>query len=352
MPSARASIIRANKRILGEGGPDGDRTLAETEPAVGDERGGVGAVLGAQAFADRAPAERAVEREVVRRQLLEAPAAAVARAMLAVAVDGHCASAMSSSTRATCTTPLPRSSAASTESASRERVARRTTARSMTTSTRCFRRWLDLRRLVEADRLPSTRTRVKPGAAKLVPERLVRLAVAALDGSHHVDLRAFGQVQHLLDDLVGRLRADRLAAARAMRLAQPGEQDAQIVVDLGHRADRRARALARRLLLDGDGRRQPGDLLDLRLLQRSQELAGVARQAFDVAPLALGVERVDRQRALARAAGAAADASSCARDVDVDPLQIVLPRAADRDRREAEIRRAAVRFAGATSRLR
>ena len=40
----------------------------------------------------------------------------------------------------------------------------------------------------------------------------------------------------------------------AVRLAQSREQDAQVVVHLGHRADRRAWALARRLLLDADGR--------------------------------------------------------------------------------------------------
>ena len=81
-------------------------------------------------------------------------------------------------------------------------------------------------------------------------------------------------MQDLLDDLVGRLRADRHAAGRAVRLAQPGEQDAQVVVDLGDGADRRARALAGRLLLDADRRREAGDVLDLRLLQRGRGTAG------------------------------------------------------------------------------
>ena len=63
------------------------RPAREAPAAVGDQSGGVGPVLRAEPLADRAPADRAVEREVVRRQLLEAPPAAVARAMLAVAVD-------------------------------------------------------------------------------------------------------------------------------------------------------------------------------------------------------------------------------------------------------------------------
>ena len=87
-----------------------------------------------------------------------------------------------------------------------------------------------------------------------------------------------------------------MPAVRAVRLAEPGVEDAQVVVDLGDGADGRARALARRLLLDADGRRQAGDVLDLRLLHLAEELAGVAGQRLDVAPLALGVDRVERQR--------------------------------------------------------
>ncbi len=97
-----------------------------------------------------------------------------------------------------------------------------------------------------------------------------------------------------------------------MRLAEAGEEDPPVVVDLGHGADGRPRALARRLLLDADGRRQAGDLLDLRLLQRGQELAGVAGEALDVASLPFRIERVDRQRALARSATARCTRSSCA----------------------------------------
>ena len=75
---------------------------------------------------------------------------------------GQFASSASSPTRATRTTPRPRSSAASTESASRLRVLRRITARSMTTSTRCFRLWLSSGGASRLCDTPSTRTRVKP----------------------------------------------------------------------------------------------------------------------------------------------------------------------------------------------
>src|SRR3712207_8811357 len=53
--------------------------------------------------------------------------------------------------------------------------------------------------------------------------------------------------------------------------------------------------------LDGDGRREPRDGVHVRLLHHLQELPGVGREALDVAALALGVDRVEGERGLARA---------------------------------------------------
>ena len=83
------------------------------------------------------------------------------------------------------------------------------------------------------------------------------------------------------------------------------------------------------LLLDGDRRREALDVIELRLLHLADELPGVGAEAFDVAPLAFGVDRVHGQRALARAARPAADGHLVAGDLDVDALEIVLPGAAD-----------------------
>ena len=293
-----------------EVGPDGDRALAKAQPAVGDEHRRVGAVLHAQALADRAPAQRAVEREVVRLQLLEAAAARVADPVLAVPVDRPA--------RLSVLVADPRDVHDPLAQVERrlDRVGQPRPRRPPDDG--AVDHDLDpvlaavgqLGRLVQVNRLAID---PHPGEARgpqVVPERLVGLVVAALDRRHHVDLRPLGQVQHLLDDLVGRLRADRDVALRAVRLPQPGEEDAQVIVDLGDGADRRPRALAGRLLLDADRRREARDPLHLRLLERCQELPGVAREALDVPPLALGVQRVDRQRALAGAARARCRRSS------------------------------------------
>ena len=78
--------------------------------------------------------------------------------------------------------------------------------------------------------------------------------------------------------------------------------------------------------------RQAGDGLHVRLLHLVQELAGVGGEALDVAPLALGVEGVEGQAALAGAGGPGDHDQAVAGQVAVHPLQVVDPGAPDRDR--------------------
>ena len=85
------------------------------------------------------------------------------------------------------------------------------------------------------------------------------------------------------------------------------------------------------LLVDRDGRAQPVDLVDVRLLHLAQELARVRAQALDVPALALGVDRVEREAALAAAAQARDDDQAVPRERDVDVLEVVLARAAHDD---------------------
>jgi hypothetical protein len=82
------------------------------------------------------------------------------------------------------------------------------------------------------------------------------------------------------------------------------------------------------LLLDRDRRRQALDQVDVGLAHQLQELARIGRQALDVAPLALGVDGVERQARLARAGEPGQHHELAARDVHADVLQIVLARAA------------------------
>ena len=126
-------------------------------------------------------------------------------------------------------------------------------------------------------------------------------------------------------------RHDGHAGFRAIRLADVRVEQAQVIVNLRGGGDDRARAAAGTALLDGDGRRQALDEVHVRLLHLVEELPGVGGERFDVFALALGVDGVERERRLARAAQAGDDHQLVARDVQREVLEVVLTRAADPD---------------------
>ncbi len=184
--------------------------------------------------------------------------------------------------------------------------------------------------LVELDALvKAPDLAVDPGAAvALEAELLELLLVLALapadDGRADDEPRSLGQRHHAVGDLLDRLPLDRLAALGAVRVPDPRPEQAQVVVDLGHRADGRARVARGGLLVDRDRRRQPLDRVDVRLLHQTQELARVGGERLDVAPLALGVDRVEGEARLAGPREAGHDDHRVARKVEVDALEVVL----------------------------
>ena len=72
-------------------------------------------------------------------------------------------------------------------------------------------------------------------------------------------------------------------------------------MNLGDGADGRARIVAGGFMLDRDRGRQPFDEIDVRASPSSGGMARIRRQRLDVAALALRVQRVERERRLARA---------------------------------------------------
>ena len=142
------------------------------------------------------------------------------------------------------------------------------------------------------------------------------------------DSATFRQLGHLVDHLADDLGVERGPVLGAARLADAGEEQAQIVVDFRDRAHGGARVVGRGLLFDGDGRRQPFDVVYVGLLHYREELASVGREGLHVAPLALGIERVESQRRLAGTGQSRDHDQPVARNVEVDVLQIVRARAA------------------------
>ena len=169
-------------------------------------------------------------------------------------------------------------------------------------------------------------------ALRIALEDLLVLALAAADqrGQDH-DPRPLGPRQQRVEHLLGRLLADRRAAAAAMGLAQPRVKQPQVIVDFGDRGHRAPRIVPAGALIDGDRRLQALDEIDVGPLELMEELPGVDRQAFDVLPLPFGIERVEGQGTLARPAGTGDHHQPVAGEVEVDVLQVVHAGAANAD---------------------
>ena len=109
-----------------------------------------------------------------------------------------------------------------------------------------------------------------------------------------------GHLQHLVHHLAHGLRLERQTVVGAVRYSRPRVQQTQVVVDLGDGADGGARVVGRRLLLDGDGGREPLDVVHIGFVHHGEELPGIGRQRLDVTALALGIEGIEGERGLAR----------------------------------------------------
>ena len=120
-------------------------------------------------------------------------------------------------------------------------------------------------------------------------------------------------------------------ALRAVNGPEPRPEEAEVVVDLARGAHGRERRPARELLLQGDRGRHALEAVHLGAGERADELAHVGREAVEEAPLALGEQHVEGEGGLAGAGDAGDRHQLVARDVDRDPLQVVLARADDAD---------------------
>ena len=164
----------------------------------------------------------------------------------------------------------------------------------------------------------------EPVCAQLLEDVLVLALAVADDRRVDRELRALLEPQHLVDDRLDRLPGDRPPADRAVRPPDPRVEQSQVVVDLGHGADRRARVARRRLLVDRDRRREALDRVHVRLLHHLEELARVRREGLDVPALALRVDRVEGERRLPGAGQPGDRDQLVPRQADVDVLQVVL----------------------------
>jgi hypothetical protein len=83
------------------------------------------------------------------------------------------------------------------------------------------------------------------------------------------------------------------------------------------------------VLLDCDRRRESLEPVHLRFRHPVEELFGVGGQRLDVAPLAFGVERIERKRRLPRAGRPGDHDQRAVGQVDGDAAEVVLSRVDD-----------------------
>ena len=123
-------------------------------------------------------------------------------------------------------------------------------------------------------------------------------------GHHHARIRVLGAGHQLGINRLRRVVPHQLSGLLVKELRGAGVEQLQVIIQLGHGADCRARAANRIGLVNGDGRRHAIDFVDRRLVHAVQKLPRVGGEGFDVAALAFGKKRVKHQRRLARPAGA------------------------------------------------
>ena len=130
---------------------------------------------------------------------------------------------------------------------------------------------------------------------------LLRSLLRAHDRGKHEKAASLGKRKDPLNDAVERQTLDRLAADRAVWDPDARVEQAQIIVDLGHGADRRARVLRGRLLVDRDRGGKSVDRVNVGLIQLTEEHSRISRERLDKSPMPLGVEGVKGERGLPRA---------------------------------------------------
>ena len=116
--------------------------------------------------------------------------------------------------------------------------------------------------------------------------------------------------------------------ARQVRVgfSRTGVQQTQKVIHFGHGTYRRARVLARCLLVDRDDRTQPRYLIYVRTLHLTDEAARIGRERIHITALTLGEDGVEGQRGFSRTAQARDHRQPLARDRYADVLQVMHPR--------------------------
>ena len=147
----------------------------------------------------------------------------------------------------------------------------------------------------------------------------------------NVEAPPLGKSHHARRDFVERVLPDFFAAIQAEGVPGARVEQPQVIVNFRRSGDGGARIARGVLLADGNGRGDASDFVHIRLLDALEELPRVCRKRFDVAPLPLGIERVERQAGFAGPGYARYHSDRVVRDREVYVLKVMDARSADAD---------------------
>ena len=307
--------------------PGIDRPLAQGERRVGHDEVGRECEHVAEPAAGRAYAERAVERE--QRGLGPHRRRSAIRALPALAplLGDPLAPLEREPSLATAKRLLAR--------LGEPRRFRRLPAEAVHHDRHLARPASQPRRRIERHDLALQQQAREAGVREVARLLLPAHALREGDRRQHQHRIALGPRRGFGDDALRAVGGHSPPAIAAVDGPEPREQQPQIIVDLGGGAHGRARAARGRHLLDRDGGGQAVDHVHVGPRQALEELARVARDRLDVAALALGVDRVECERGLARARDPCDHGQLAPGQVEVEVLEVVLARAADLYGRDA-----------------
>ena len=143
---------------------------------------------------------------------------------------------------------------------------------------------------------------------------------------------------NLLRDRLCGFRANFATAARTKCLCDAWPEQLQIIIDLRHRPDSGTRRLDRVRLLNSDRRRDSTDVVHPRLIHAVEELPHVRAERLNVAPLAFRINCLESETRFAAATRPRDNRQFSERKINIDPLEIVLTRAANLDAVSARCR--------------
>ena len=164
-----------------------------------------------------------------------------------------------------------------------------------------------------------------PFLPHLLEQLLVMSFAGTHQGSENENALAFIITPDKVENLLFGVFHHFLTRKIRIRDAGTSEQQTQVIIDFGRGPYRRTRVLVRGLLLNGNHRTQPRNLIHIGTLHSSQEIAGVCRESLDIPALALGKDGIESQRRLSASAQASDNRQAIARDIDIYIFQIVHP---------------------------